>query len=148
MTETEQTLSVIEAVFAAFDNHDLDRFSQLLTDDAELNVGGTEQTVSGIEAIVSTVGLTLVAIPDLRVTVVNAFAYGAQGVAEVVREGTHTGTLALPDGTEVLPTEQPVRLPECAVFRVHDGKVARMSVYTDQLDTFQQLGILPQEGEL
>lgn len=48
--------------------------------------------------------------------------------------------------TELPPTDARVRLPECAVFRVAEGKIIRLVVYTDRLETFQQLGLLPKEG--
>ena len=148
MNETEQTLVLIREVFTAFDAHDLDRFRELLADAAELNVGGGEESFQGKGAIVAAVSQTLAAIPDLRVRVTNAFAQGARGVAEVVRTGTHSRAVSLPDGTEIPPTERAVRLPECAVFTVRAGKIVRMVVYTDRLDTFQQLGLLPKEGNV
>lgn len=145
MNESERTLAIVTEVFAAFDDHDLDRFWALLADDAVLNVGGGEQTFRGAEAVVAAVRGTLEAIPDLRVTVTNAFASGPNGVAEVVREGTHGGPVSLPNGTEVPPSGRAVRLPECAVFEVREGQVVRMVVYADQLDTARQLGMLPEE---
>ena len=69
-------------------------------------------------------------------------------MAEVVRAGTHTEAVALADGTELPPTEQRVRLPECAVLETEANLIKRMVVYTDWLDTFQQLGLLPKEGEV
>ena len=144
MSDSDQTLSVVREVFAAFDDHDLDHFRQLLADDAVLDVGGGALTIAGADAIVAAVGVTLVAVPDLRVTVTSAFASGPHGVAEVVREGTHTGPVPLPDGSEAPPTGRAVRLPECAVFEVRGGKVVRMAVYADQLDTSRQLGLLPE----
>jgi predicted ester cyclase len=94
------------------------------------------------------VSVTLQAIPDLRVTVVSCFADGPLAAAEVVREGTHTGTALLPDGTPVPPSGRAVRLPECLVFRVRDGRVLRMAPYVDMLDTLRQLGALPPDGGL
>ena len=114
----------------------------MLADDAVLNVGGTDQTLPGAAAIVETVSVTLNSIPDLRVSVTRAFTQGPHGVAEVVREGTNTKPIPLPDGTEAPATGQPVRLPECAVFTIENEKIVRMTVYTDRLDTYQQLGLI------
>ncbi len=148
MSTTTSTLALVKEVFAAFDAHDLDRFRDLLANDAVLNVGGGEESVQGADAIVAAVGVTLQAIPDLRVTVTNVFAEGNRGVAEVVREGTHSVAVDLPGGVQVPPTHQAVRLPECAVFTLRDQKIIRMVVYTDRLDTFQQLGMIPKEGDV
>ena len=145
MSQSEQTLAVVREVFAAFDVHDLDRFRSLLAHEAVLSVGGGEQMIAGAEAIVAAVSVTFDLIPDLHVTVANAFADGPHGVAEVVREGTHTGPVPLPGGAEAPPTGRTVRLPECVVFEVRGGEVVRMTVYADQLDTSRQLGLLPAE---
>lgn len=143
MSDSDRTLALVREVFAAFDAHDLTRFRALLADDAVLSVGGGEQSFTGPDAIVAAVAVTLDLIPDLRVTVTNAFASGLHGVAEVVREGTHLGPVPLPDGSEAPPTGRAVRLPECAVFEVRGGRVIRMTVYADGLDVSRQLGLLP-----
>ena len=135
------TISVVRAVFEAFDAQDLDRFRGLLADDARLVVGATGRTLEGAEAVVEAVAVTFRLIPDLRVTVTRAFASGAEGVAEVVREGTHTGAVPLPDGLTSPPTGQAVRLPECVVFDVQGGRVTQMTVWADELDTARQLGL-------
>lgn len=139
------TLDIVRAVFDAFDRHDLDAFHRLLADDAVLEVAGGPARFEGPDAIVTAVGATLDALPDLRVEVVNAFADGARGVAEVVRTGTNTGPVRLP-GQELPPTGRAVRLPECVTFEVRDGRVTRMAPYADMLDTLRQLGLLPEDG--
>lgn len=135
------TLSVVRAVFEAFDAHDLDRFRAFLAEDAILVVGATGRTIRGAEAVVAAVAVTFRLIPDLRVTVTRAFASGAEGVAEVVREGTHTGDVPRPDGSTSPATGRAVRLPECVVFDVREGRVARMTVWADEADTARQLGL-------
>lgn len=77
MSETVQTLSVVRDVFAAFDDHDLDRFRRLLHEDAVLDVGGSGRTVKGADAMVAAVGATFGVVRDLWVTVKNSFAMGA-----------------------------------------------------------------------
>lgn len=51
------TLATVEAVFAAFDAHDLGRFRVLLADDAVLLVGATGRRIVGAEAVVEAVWL-------------------------------------------------------------------------------------------
>jgi ketosteroid isomerase-like protein len=147
MSESDQTLSVVRRVFAAFAAHDVDTFRDLLHPDIVLHVGGGPTTIAGIDAVVAAVSVTVQAIPDLRVTVVSAFAHGPLGAAEVIREGTHTGAVVLPDGTPLPPSGRTVRLPECVMFTVRGGKVVRMAPYVDMLDTLRQLGAAPTPGE-
>ncbi len=108
-------------------------------------MSGGPETVTGPEAIVKAVSTTLEALPDLRVTVTNAFADGAHGFAEVVREGTNTGPIRLP-GLSRPPTGRSVRLPDCIVFEVRDGKVVRMAPYSVRFDAMSQLGLLTGDG--
>src|SRR5262245_29488269 len=146
MSESDQTLAVVRRVFAAFAAHDVRAFRALLHPEVVLQVGGGPASITGADAVVAAVSVTLQAIPDLRITVTSVFAQGPLAAAEVVREGTHTGATVLPDGTPVPPSGRAVRLPECLVFRVGDGKVVRMSPYVDMLDTLRQLGVLPAHG--
>jgi steroid delta-isomerase-like uncharacterized protein len=143
MSESEQTLAVVRQVFAAFAAHDRDAFRALLHPDVVLHVGGGPATITGADAVVAAVSVTVQAIPDLRITVISTFAQGPHAAAEVVREGTHSGTAVLPNGTPVPPSGRAVRLPECLMFTVRDGKIARMAPYVDMLDTLRQLGVLP-----
>jgi len=143
MPSTPDTLAVIAQVFAAFDAHDLDTFGDLLAPEAVFVVGGGATILTGRDAIVAAIRPTIVALPDLHVTIENVFADGERGVAEVVREGTNTGPIRLPDSTELPPTGRKVRLPECIVFHVRAGKIERMVPYVDMLDTLQQFGLAP-----
>lgn len=143
MNNSAQTVAVMREVFAAFHAHDLARFRALLAEDVIMpDASGTGSTLVGPDAVVRAVSMMADAFPDLRVTVRNAFADGERGVAEVLREGTHTGPLRLPVG-EVPPTGRALRLPECIVFQVRDGRVVSMTAYTDPLSGMAQLGLLP-----
>lgn len=142
MTKSDETLEVITKVFAAFDAHDLDAFHDLLAPDAVFVIGGGDTTLVGQDSIVDAVRPTLEALPDLKVSIRNAFADGERGVAEVMREGVNKGPIRLPDGTVKEPTGRKVRLPECIVFEVREGRVVRMVPYVDMLDTFEQFGLL------
>lgn len=139
MNSSEDTLEIIHEVFAAFDAHDLDHFRSLLTPKTVMQ-DASGQIVKGPDAIISAVSMMLDAFPELRVSVTNAFADGLRGVAEVMREGIHSGPLRLPSG-EVPPTGKRLRLPETVVFEIQNGKISSMRVYTDQLTGMIQLGL-------
>ena len=144
--EKTSTQEVALRVIQSFDHHDLQAFRRLLSEDVVLCPGGGPRTLEGPEPVVAAIRPTLDALPDLRVEIVNLFASGNQAVVEVVRTGRHDGRSILPDGTPLEPTGRKVRLPECILFRVRDGKVARMTTYLDMLDTLRQVGLLPGPG--
>jgi steroid delta-isomerase-like uncharacterized protein len=142
VTGSDETLAVIDAVFAAFNAHEIEQFRVLLAPDVVMpDSSGVGPDLHGPEAVVSAVSVMADAFPDLRVTVRNAFADGERGVAEVLREGTHTGPLNLPTGA-VPPTGKLLRLPESVVFVVRDGKVISMTANTDILSGMAQLGLI------
>lgn len=146
MNHTDQTLSVVRKVFEAFQAHDLEGFRALLADDAALRDPSTAEVHRGPDAVVAAIKATLDAFPDLRPEVTNLFADGEQAVAEVVRTGTNTGELKMPSGP-VPPTGRKVRLPECIIFRVREGKVVSMTAYVDRLHVMEELGLaLQSEG--
>lgn len=146
MSNTDQTLSVVRNVFEAFQEHDVERFRAMLSDKAVLRDPSTEEVYRGPDAITATIKIVLDAFPDLRPEVTNLFASGEQAAAEVVRRGTHTGELKMPNGS-IPPTGQEVCLPESIIFQVREGKVLSMTAYVDRLHVMEELGLAPSQSE-
>jgi ketosteroid isomerase-like protein len=140
MSEPPSTRVVARRVFAALRAHDLKRFRSLLRPDATLRNPATGEVLQGPEAIVGRLRPLLRALPDLTPEVVNLLVDGDQAAAEVVRRGTHTEELSLPDAT-VPPTGETVALAECLVLRVEGDAVASITAYTDRLALKEQLGL-------
>lgn len=145
MSNTEQTLAIARRVFDAFQSHDLKAFRALLAEDAILRDPSSERVRRGPDAVVKAIEATLDAMPDVRPQVTNLFADGEQAVAEVVRTGTNTGELRMPHGS-VPPTGRKIRLPECLIMRVRDGKVVSLAAYVDRLHVMEELGLVPSPG--
>src|SRR5262249_39623606 len=146
MSESDQTLSVVRRVFAAFAAHDLDAFRDLLHPDVVLHIGGGPTTLAGIDAGAAAVSVTVRAVPHLRGTVGSAFPPGPLPPPGGGRGGAPNGAAGPPGGTPLPPSGRAVRLPECLMFTVRGGKVMRMAPYVDMLDTLRQLGALPMPG--
>lgn len=141
MSSSDQTRAVTQDVFEALHAHDLDRIRTLLHDDATLQNPVTGEVQRGSEAILDTMRPVLKAFPDLTPEVVNLVVDGQQAAAEVIRRGTHTKPLALPNGT-IPPTDETVELPECLVLRVEGEKVTDITAYTDRFVLKEQLGLI------
>jgi predicted ester cyclase len=62
-----------------------------------------------------------------------------------VFDGTHTGSLVLPDGTEVPSTGKRVEMPGMEFVKIRDGKIVVDNLYYDNLAVAAQLGLLPQD---
>lgn len=133
------TRAVIQSFFAAVRVKDREGVRALLAKDATLTNAITGEVVAGDAAVVAALWIVVDAFPDLRPEVTNLVTEGAQGVVETVRTGTHTGELRLP-GRTIGPTGRKVRLPECIVFHVEDGRIAAMKAYIDRLAVAERLG--------
>jgi predicted ester cyclase len=64
-------------------------------------------------------------------------------VAEHLWQGTNTGPLVMPDGTETPATGKTVEMPAVSVITVKEGKVARQRDYADMAAMMSQLGPMP-----
>jgi steroid delta-isomerase-like uncharacterized protein len=82
------------------------------------------------------------AFPDIHITVTNQVASDDQVVNECTWSGTHSGPLASPDG-EIPPTGKQVSGAQfCEVWRITDGKIARLVNYQDVATWLRQLGLM------
>ncbi|MGD1841777.1 MAG: ester cyclase [Thermonemataceae bacterium] len=133
---------ITQQLFESFSKQDISFLRAKLTEDATLTSDGGRTEIKGTDAIVSAVAMSFELVPDLQVEIKHLFVEGDYAIAEVVRTGNHAGTLRLPDGAEIKPTGNTVYLPEVIILKFSDDKIVKMSVYTDQLDTQKQLGML------
>jgi predicted ester cyclase len=83
------------------------------------------------------------AFPDNQQINLTIFGVGDQAAAEGVFEGTHTGILHAPDGTEIPPTDRHIAGKFSEFFVVRDHKIVSIHLYYDQLDVLTQLGLMP-----
>ena len=83
------------------------------------------------------------AFPDNQQIMPTIVGVGDQAAAEGVFEGTHTGTLHAPDGTEISPTDRHISGKFSEFFVVRDDKIVSVHLYYDQLDLLTQLGLMP-----
>lgn len=83
------------------------------------------------------------AFPDNQQIMPTIVGTGDQAAAEGVFEGTHTGTLHAPDGTEIPPTDRRISGKFSEFFIVRDDKIVSIHLYYDQVDLLTQLGLMP-----
>jgi predicted ester cyclase len=86
------------------------------------------------------------AFPDNQQIMSTIVGAGDQAAAEGVFEGTHTGSLRAPDGTEISPTGHRLSGRFSEFFVVRDDKIVSVHLYYDQLDVLAQLGLMPASG--
>jgi len=128
--------STIRAYYAAFNEGDMARFLDLLTEDVahDINQGGRETGKTAFRAFLDRMNRCYrERIADI---VVMASPDGARAAAEFTVHGTYLAT------DEGLPEAvgQTYVLPAGAFFTLRDGRVARISNYYNLQDWLTQVG--------
>lgn len=140
MSHDAQTRAVVQEVFDALRDHDLERFRSLLHPEAVLRNPSTGAAHEGPESIAETLRPVLQAFPDLTPKIKNLVVDGQQAAVEVVRTGTHTAPLKLPTAT-IPATNEEVALPECLILEVEGDEVRSITAYTDRHMLSEQLNL-------
>ncbi|HJT03811.1 MAG TPA: nuclear transport factor 2 family protein [Pseudonocardiaceae bacterium] len=85
------------------------------------------------------------ALPDNQGAIGTVFAAGDRACAEVIFEGTQTGTLHIADG-QLPATGRRVCVPVAQVHTICDGKFVTSHLYFDQFGLLAELGLIPISG--
>jgi ketosteroid isomerase-like protein len=101
-------------------------------------------TVNGQDGILAWFGQFATAFPDASWESAHKHESGDTAIDEGYVVGTHSGPLALPDGTSIPATGKPLRVRGCDVATVADGRVTSHRFYFDQMDLMGQLGLAPE----
>jgi steroid delta-isomerase-like uncharacterized protein len=135
MGQARETMDrITEAILAG----DGDALRQLYAEDA---VGeAPEGRLEGAEAIVEYLTSFRRAFPDLSWEARATFENDDSALDEGALVGTHTETLSTPEG-DVPATGRSIRVRECDVISVRDGRAVSHRFYYDQHDLASQLGL-------
>jgi steroid delta-isomerase-like uncharacterized protein len=130
-------------LYDAFNRGDLEGAATQATEDVEIDLVPFGMTFRGRQEFRDGfMGGFKRAFPDLTVTVANQVAAEDQVVNECTWRGTHTGPLASPGG-EIPPTGRAVEGARfCEVWRIRDGRLARLVNYQDAATWMRQLGLV------
>jgi steroid delta-isomerase-like uncharacterized protein len=138
----ERYRSILERYVELYNAGDLDGVMELYAEDStQLMPDGTYE---GRSAIRDRLAQELAAFSDLAHRYLSYVEEGDAFADEWVFVGTHTGPVALPDGTEVPATGKRVEVQGMELVRVRDGKIVADNLYYDNLAVAAQLGLLPQ----
>jgi len=132
----EQTLTLIERYYAAFNAADMDTFLSLLREDVvhDINQGESETGKAAFAAFMQHMNRCYR--ERLEDIVVMANDGGSRAAAEFVVNGEYLAT------DEGLPEArgQRYRLPAGAFFEIRDGRVARVTNYYNLPNWVEQVG--------
>ena len=125
----------------AWNARDQESFFATYTDDCELTAPGF--TGKGRQGLQEFWSLWMGAFPDNQVMVRLLIADGDNVAEESRFEGTNSGPLPNPDGTEIPATGRRASEPFSGIYTVRGGKIASSRLYFDQVDMLTQLGLMP-----
>jgi steroid delta-isomerase-like uncharacterized protein len=138
----EMFRSLLDRYVSLYNSGDLDGVMDLYAEDSSQSM--PDGTYEGRAAIRGRLAKELAAFSDVAHRVVSYVEEGDAFADEWVFVGTHTGSLVLPDGTELPPTGKRVEMPGMEYVKVRDGKIVVDNLYYDNLAVAAQFGLLPQ----
>lgn len=120
---------------------DREAFLACYTDDCEITTPwGTEKGQAGAAAFWAA---TKDPAPGNKVRISVLIEVGDTVVEEGVVEGTNTGPLTAPDGSQIPATGRDFSVPLAGLHTVRDGKISSSRFYWDGMGYMAQLGLLP-----
>ena len=142
MCYQEDAERYIDGAVQTVNARDWDGYGAFFAEDVAMRFpGAIDGSVSGRAARVDFVKGIIRAFPDGRISRVRVFGMGEWGCCQFAFEGTNTGPLGNPDGTDTPATGKPAAFPYCVVARFHDGVIVEFDEYFDRLEMLGQLGL-------
>ena len=123
-----------------WNKHRLDLFEEFYTEDTILHAASFPSR-SGLQAVKEDVAMMLNVYPDIQVAEEDMIAEGDEVVLRWTMRGTHQGELL-----GIPPTGNQVTSSGVTIFRLVNGKIAEEWFWPDNLNSFQQMGVIPALG--
>jgi ketosteroid isomerase-like protein len=121
----------------------VDELPNLYADDATM-VTPDAGEIRGREAIGEYLATFSQAFPDASWEALSQLEVGNTAMDEGWFIGTHTAPLATPTGETIPATGKRVRIRECDVATVENGRITSHRFYFDQMEFLEQLGLAPE----
>ena len=134
---------VLDRLTEAVMRGQVDELPNLYADEATM-VTPDAGEVRGRNAIAEYLETFSRAFPDASWEALSQLEVGDTAIDEGWFIGTHTGPLATPTGETIPATGKRVRLRECDVATVENGRITSHRFYFDQMDFLEQLGLAPE----
>lgn len=136
-----QSQSVIEDHFKALNRHDIKAIVEGYTADAQVFSPNWEGAKAGPDSLRETYGRYFKSTPNLTYTITNTINAGDKMIVEY----TWAGALSNPEGGEPEYMKgKKYLLKACAIFELRGDKIAKETVYFDQVAFLKQVGFFDQ----
>jgi steroid delta-isomerase-like uncharacterized protein len=136
----KENKQLVEELFDAYNEHDLDKFVDLHAEDAFIH--GAGEDFDGIERVRSFARGQFESFPDGTYRIEDLFAEDDRVAVRTTFTGTHEQPFF---GVE--PTGKEITVTETAIYRIVDDEVTEMWLEADLWGMFRQVGVVdPPEG--
>ena len=125
-----------QRIWESIENDDFDGLSEVLAEDVVLRVPGQEE-IRGIDGYTEYIRTYKSAFPDTSFEVYDMFTDDDVVITHFTWRGTHEGEM---EGIEA--TGQTVETKGMTINRFEDGKAVEDINYWDNLEFFEQLGVM------
>lgn len=133
-------LNILRHSIGAFSAGDMEGFLAIWADDATYTEIATQRKVRGKKAIGEIFHGWRQAFPDATGTVINMFAHGSRGVAEILWQGTHTGIMRSGQGS-IPPTQKSAQVRAVFIINTTGSTITECTHYSDLMSLLQQLDL-------
>lgn len=137
----EQTINTARALIDAINMSDMSLWERAAADDLVADYPGAHDLDKEAARMFNLSFFN--AVPDMRFDVEHVIAQGDTVVFQATASGTFTQPLVTPTET-IPPTGKQAQSPFVLIAQVRRGKIVREQTVWNQLEVFQQLGILPE----
>jgi steroid delta-isomerase-like uncharacterized protein len=138
-TETNKAI-VRREMEQVWNKHRLDLVEEFFTEDAVVHAASFPSR-SGLEAVREDLATMLNAYPDIQVNIEDEIAEGDKVVVRWTMRATHQGELF-----GIPPTGKQITNAGINIYRLVNGKIAGEWFWPDNLNSFQQMGVIPALG--
>jgi steroid delta-isomerase-like uncharacterized protein len=135
-----ENLALVAKVYDLWNDRDLERALDLATDDIEIRLVATGQTLTGRDGFRRFMERFVSASSDMKKHITNQVVSADQVVSEFTLRGTHDGPLRTPTG-EIPPTGREIQLEVVEVIGVRGEKIAWIRNYSDTMTLMRQQGV-------
>ena len=137
-----QNLQIVNETLAAFNAHDMTGFVKHMADTVRDYMPGRSLPLHGPEAIRDDNMSFLTIFPDAQFKVANVFGQGRWICIQGIFEATHQGPFPVLDRQPIPPTGNQIRVSQCMVVQIENGKICEIHEYFNHLDFVNQLGMI------
>jgi steroid delta-isomerase-like uncharacterized protein len=140
-TQTEQNKAIVRRNYEAADKNDLTTFSEQLAPDIAVHLPGMPGPLNR-EALIQMMTVMFSGLTERQHVFEGQIAEGDKVATRLTLHAVHTGEF------QGMPaTGKQIVVPQIAVHRIQNGKIAEVWVSSDDVSMMQQLGLMPSQAD-